>query len=537
MNKVLPPLAPKSLDGIAQLLQSRTNRYAWIGLGIAAAALLVGTLLSALLRSGSISLQALVDAQVDNPALWLLDGMPFLFLLWGQYVGTLLSYQASAMVLDETRDLRERAHALEFQLTRQQVAGPKLGLPNREALLTALRECGGGGECALLVFDCPQYMDLRYSAGEAAAEDLLRHMVSRVQSVLRESDYLAHYDGSDFAVLMRRTRDGDDAGRLAARIQLALDTPVALAMGAVSIRTHVGIALLKEHGSEATALLRHAETAKFAAAARGRDAMVYAARLEAEYAERPRLATELHGALAHEGLVDEYRLQAPLQGGLAPRLRLAPVWPHPRRQRLEEAEFLDLPDRLSLIYGLTLWQLSQALSRSVAWTRSQRRPQVAIRLGDNALALGDLAASVLRLLAAHDLEGRSLALEITERSLLQHDDQARRQLPILRDEGVATCLVDLGGAGTSASTPLRYAISQVTLSPQLMREAAGSAGAERVLRAYVGLSLDLGLKLVAGGLDDTASLERARALGCHWGDGQCIGAATPAAEVAKLLAA
>ena len=538
MNKAQPPLAPRNLDSIARLLRSRTNRYAWIGLGIALAALLLGTLLSTLFQSGGISLAAMSEAQTSNPALWLLDGMPFLFLLWGQYVGTLLSYQAGALVLDETRDLRERAHALEFQLTRQQVAGPQLGLPNRQSLIAALREVGGhDSNGALLVFDCPQYMDLRYTGGEATAEELLRHMISRVQSVMRESDLLTQYDSSDFAVLMRKTSDGEDPMRLAGRIQLALDTPVSLAVGAVSIRTHIGIAIVSEHGTEATALLRRAETAKFAAATLGRDTLVYAPRFEAEYAERPRLAAELHGALAHEGLTDEYRLQRPLSPKLPTRLRLAPVWPHPRRQRLEETEFLDLPDRLSLIYGLTLWQLSQALSRSIAWARPEGRPQVAVRLGDNALALNDLAPSVLRLLAAHDVGAQSLALELSEVSLIRHHEHAHRQLQVLRSEGIEICLVGFGATGTSASTPLYYAISQVALCPRLLHAAVTQPAARTVLSAHVELARKLGLAIVASGLENEAQLELVRELGCDWADGDYIAEASPAIEVARLLAA
>lgn len=538
METVLPPESPKSLDGLARMLRARTNRYAWIGLGIALAALILGTLLSTLLQYGTISVDALVESQTGNPALWLLDAMPFLFLIWGQYIGILLSYQASAMVLDETRDLRERAHALEFQLTRQQVAGPQLGLPNRQSLFNAIREfTSTGGEAALLVFDCPQYLDMRYTGGESAAEDLLKQTISRVQSVLRETDLLAHYDGSDFAVLMRQVIDPEEGAKLAARIQLALDMPVSLAVGAVSVRTHIGIARLPEHGTEASALLRRAETAKFAASTLGRDTLVYAPRLEAEYAERPRLAAELHGALAHDGLVDEYRLQTSLVQALPPRLRLVPVWPHPRRQRLEESQFLDLPDRLSLIYGLTLWQLSQGLSRSIAWARPEGRPQIAVRLAQNALALKDLAPSVMRLLAAHDLPPQALALEVGEPALTRHAASGARQLSTLREAGVDVCLVDLGAAGTAASTPLHFPISQVTVAAELVQQAQQCEASRKVLHSQVSLCRDLGLNVVATGVDNHSIFEEIRQLGCHWAEGRQVGGATPAAEVSRLLAA
>src|SRR3546814_12451377 len=98
---------------MSQLLRGRANRYAWLGLVIAVLAILAATLLSCQYEQGGYSWAGLLAVQQSNPALWALDAMPLIFLVWGQYIGSVMSYQAGAMVLDETRELRDEANRSE----------------------------------------------------------------------------------------------------------------------------------------------------------------------------------------------------------------------------------------------------------------------------------------------------------------------------------------------------------------------------------------------------------------------------------------
>lgn len=513
-----------SLDDAAGFLRARANRHAWFGLLLALGTLLIATLLAALVEHGDITIAGLLEVQQSNPALWFLDFMPLLFLIWGQYVGTVMSYQAGAMVLDETRALREQASLLEYRLGQAETPGQQLQLPGRHAFEAELNKAVSrrrlrGGGCAVLVISAEQFREVELSQGERIAQDLIEQLAQRLQNVLGAEEFLAHLGDDDFAVLQPRVADEGEPQRLAARIQLALDTPLTIARRATSLRLCIGIALHPAHGDDAATLLRQAETAKYAAAAAHLDHLVWQASLEDTRAEGPRLLAELHAALNHEGLADDYDLQLPLSSELAPRLRLAPYWLHPRRGRLEGADFLSRPRRNSLVHSLLLWLLREGLTRLSAWRELRADLGLVIRIPDGALEQLALADIVLRLLASHDLPAAALTLEVRERGLIG-GGQAQRQLSRLREAGIGVCLTGLGAIGATPATALHYAISELRLSPDLIALAGHDSAALAVLESTAALAQRLQLRLVLAGIDDERCERLGRTLSAHYIEGR-----------------
>lgn len=530
----------ESLDGAAVFLRARANRHAWFGLLLALATLIIATLLAALVDDGDITITGLLDAQQNNPALWFLDLMPLLFLIWGQYVGTVMSYQASAMVLDETRALREQTSLLEYRLGQAATPGQQLALPNRHGFEAELNKAISrrrlrGGACAVLVISAEQFREVELSQGEQMAQELIEQLAQRLQNVLGAEEFLAHLGDDDFAVLQPRVADEGEPQRLAARIQLALDTPLTIARRATSLRLCIGIALHPAHGEDAASLLRRAETAKYAAAAAQLDHLVWQASLEDSRAEAPRLLAELHAALNHDGLSDDYDLQLPLRQDGAPRLRLAPYWLHPRRGRLEGADFLARPRRNSLVHSLTLWLLREGLTRLIAWRESRADLGLVIRIPDGALEQLALADMVIRLLASHDLPHAALTLEVRERGLVGGGEHAQRQLAQLRAAGVNLCLTGLGAVGASPATALHYAASELRLSPDLVIRAGDDDDALAVLESTAALAQRLQLRLVLAGIDDERSERLGRSLPAHYIEGRAIHPRMQPDEVGRWL--
>jgi len=497
----------ESLNATAGLLQGRANRYAWFGLVLAIFALAAATLLNAWIEHQSISLDTIIEVQTGNPALWLLDIMPLLFMAWGQYIGTVMAYQAGALVLDETRALREQASVLEYQLSRSQRDGHSLGLPNRHAFISEAnkafpRRRMRGGHCGVLVIDTDQYHEVVQALGEDAAHEMAAQLASRLENILTRDDFLAHFGHDDFAIFMPRMNDDAESRRLASRIQLAMDTPLSIARQPTSIRVAIGIAHFPQHGDDAETLLRRAETAKFAAASDHRDYAVYDSGLESQRSEGPRLLAELHAALNHDGLQDEYELQKPMRDGLSPRLRLAPVWPHPRIGRLEEERFLQLPNRPSLLHSMTLWLLRDSLTRLNHWRQSRPGMGLIIRLPDRAFAELALSEMVFRLLASYGLPASALTLEVSQRGLLNGGDEAARQIQQLRAQDIRICLTEIGRHGGSPAARLQFAFDEIRTDPDLIQQAQHNHQAKLVLESFVHLARDLGLQVVVSGVDD-----------------------------------
>lgn len=497
----------QSLETIARLLRGRANRYAWIGLGVAAFAIVAATLLSCRYEFDSYSLDGLLAVQASNPALWALDLMPLIFLIWGQYIGVVMSYQASAMVLDETRELRDEASRLQHELNFRS-DGPALGLPNRHALLTAIQRSidtapSRGGGFAVLVLNSEHYHELEHGQGGEAAAQYLSQLRERLHSVARASDFLCHFGDDEFGLLLPDTVDAAAAKRIASRVQLALDVPISIGRNAMTLRAHIGIALHPLHGNDADTLLRRAETAKFAAIGARRDALVYEAQLDDERAERSRLTAELHGALYHDGLGDEYVLQEPLQPGLPPRLRLIPYWEHPRRGRLAEARFLHLADRVGLVHGLSTWLMRESFARLAKWQLQKPELHLVLRLPDAALRELPLADLTLRMLQSHDLPPQALLLEFSEAALTAGAAQ-RQQLDSLRQAGIGLCLIGVGAPGASALASLYYPLDEYRLAADLLERAATEPLAHEALRLLLAVTQTQKLRISFPAISDDA---------------------------------
>ena len=497
----------QSLESIARLLRSRANRYAWVGLGVAAFAIVAATLLSCRYEFDSYSIEGLIAVQAGNPALWALDLMPLIFLIWGQYIGVVMSYQASAMVLDETRELRDEASRLQHELNFRS-DGPALGMPNRHALLTAIQRAidspsPRGSGFAVLVLTTEHYHELAHGQGDEAAAQYLSQLRERLRSVARNADFLCHFGDDEFGLLLPDS-DAAAARRIASRVQLALDLPISIGRSAMTLRAHIGIALFPMHGGDAETLLRRAETAKFAAIGARRDALVYEAQLDDERTERSRLTAELHGALYHDGLGDEYLLQESLQPGRPQRLRLIPHWEHPRRGRLAEAGFLHLADRVGLVHGLSTWLMRESFARLAKWRVQRPELQLVLRLPDAALRELALADLTLRMLQSYELPAQALVLEFSEAALTAAGSAPRQQLELLRKAGIGLCLIGVGAPGASALSSLYYPLDEYRLAAELLERAATERVAREALRLLISVMQTQHLRISFPAISDDA---------------------------------
>ena len=511
------------LNKTASFLQARANRYAWTGLGIALAALCLALVFSSYLQFQALSLETLEAIQLNNPAIWLLDAMPFLFLAWGQHIGTVMSYQAGAMLADETRELREQNTKLEYELERKGHHKQLTDLPNQWSFAARLtrvisRRAEHQGRCAVLVIDTQQYHEVALAHGDEAARDFIDQVAQRLSSSLAEGSVIGHFGYDDFALLIRNVENEVEALAIASRVQSSLDTPLQIRRQPMSMRSSIGIAIYPEHGSDAATLIRHAETAKYAASASFLECLAYRPELENARSETPRLIAELHAALDCDGLSADYVLQQPLRGNDAPRLRMICRWLHPRRGSLDQDEFLNLPGRPSLVHSLALWQLRTACEHLAAVRETIPAMMLSLRLGDSAYKDFPLAETVTRLLRAHDLPTDALTLELRE-SALHGNKTVIAQLHNLRNSGMQICLVGIGGPAASPACVLYFPVSEVQLVPELLMLARDQDAARHVLTSTVRMFDGLNIKVTACGTDSSELLTLARSAGADYAEG------------------
>jgi diguanylate cyclase len=535
------PVTP-SVELTARLFKARVNRYAVIGSGIALLTVVIATTLACVVEFGSLSLDGIIGVQKSNPALWLLDLTPFIFALWGQYTGTVMAYQASALVLDETAELRKKASALEYQIEHAQTDGPKLGLPNRRALRTVLtqilaREGAAARQPAVLMIEIDQLRDVDRILGEEIAEDLMRIVAQRLQNLISRDQVLAYLGHNEFGLLFIDAPDAEELQRQALRIHRALDTPVALAGMQISLQARIGAAIASDEGLlDAESLLRRAEIAKYAARTEQNDYQLYDASLETRRAGRLSLTAELHAGVSHDALELAYAPQLDLRDGRYRRLRLYPRWPHPRRGTLEESEFINLPERGGLLHSLSLWLLQQGLDQLEQWRRKRDPGLVlAIRLPEQALVRLPLSEMVTRLLAAHDLPGDALVLEFSELALRSSGRGGLRHLESLSRQGVRICLAGLGGPQCSPASLLDFPVSETRLASTLVQRAQEDSRAALVLERHVALVHDLKLSCGASEIHSRAQLDLLQSLNCDYAEGSAVQSLRSADDCGRWL--
>lgn len=537
----MEPVASR-LEYTAGLFRAKANRNAVAGALFAFATVVLATLLVCLTANQEIGLTSILTAQRTNPALWLLDLMPLVFAVWGQHTGTVLSYQASAMVMDETAALRERSDALAYQLEHSQAENPWLGLPNRRALRAALSEVlARTGESArlpaTLMVEIDQLRDVNRILGEATAEDLMRMVAQRLRSITSREQVLAYLGHNEFGMLCSSITSVDDLQQLAQRIQRALDTPVAMAGMQISLQARIGAALADgDPTTDAETLLRRAEIAKYAARTDLNDYVLYQPALETTRAGRLGLAAELHSSLSHDGLSLSYLPLLDRQDGSFNRLRACPRWPHPRRGMIEERDFLHLAERGGLLHGLSLWLLRQGMN-ALESARRQHGAKIvlSVRLPDAALNRLPVHEMVARLLAAHDLPNDALVLEFSEASLRATSSGSAAQLEALRRRGVGICLEGFGGPQCGLSTLVDYPLGEVMLSGSLVKRVPDDVRATTVLQSTIALARQLGLRCSATGVSSRAQREALQEH-CDWLAGPAIQDLVPHENLGEWLA-
>lgn len=258
------------LNKNVKIMKSRVTKYAVYGVVIAFAAIILATLLSCYFQFQEISLANLIEAQKTNVTLWFLDAMPFIFAFWGQYTSSIMAYEASTMVLDQTADLRNQTVALEYKAAHEATHDAVTDLPNRVLLLDRLEQAVQSALrqesiLALLILDIDNFKEINDTLGHYSGDRLLKQVVSRLQGVVRKSDTLARIGGDDFAILLPVVTKSKDIIQFIGKMQKVFIDPFSIEGLKLEVQASIGVAMFPEHGKEVDTLMQRANVALYAA--------------------------------------------------------------------------------------------------------------------------------------------------------------------------------------------------------------------------------------------------------------------------------
>jgi diguanylate cyclase (GGDEF)-like protein/PAS domain S-box-containing protein len=445
---------------------------------------------------------------------------------------------AVAVVLN---DITERTLAAEV-LRRQALHDGLTGLPNRtllnERVRNALKRSRRAGEpVALLVMDLDHFKDVNDALGHEQGDHLLIEISRRLQTVVREADTISRLGGDEFAVLLTDDADERSAQDVAGRILKALEEPFQLGGITLESSASIGIAVSPAHGADAETLTQRADVAMYAAKRSGAGAAVYARELDQSSVRRLALLGELRNAITEDDLRLRYQPCLDLATGAVHSAEALVRWQHPTHGLLPPSEFIELAEVSGLIRPLTRWVIENVLGQIHRWSQEGVMLRVAVNLSVKDLYDRDLVAWLDDRLDAWGVDSSMLKLEITESEVMDDPLLALEVLGKLKTLGIHTSIDDFGTGYSSLAYLKHLPIDELKIDKSFVGNLVHDANDLVIVRSTIDLSHNLGLAVVAEGVEDAATLDRLAELGCDRAQGFFVSRPLPGTAVAGWLTA
>ncbi|MCZ2807517.1 bifunctional diguanylate cyclase/phosphodiesterase [Modestobacter sp. VKM Ac-2983] len=420
------------------------------------------------------------------------------------------------------------------------------GLANRRAVLRRVEElCGAGQPVALALLDLDKFKEVNDGLGHAAGDDLLRLVADRLRSALGAGELLGRLGGDEFAVIARADGPRSPAARavlLGAQLEARFAEP--FEVGGLTLHVAVSIGVTHRDAGPSTgdagsstraSLLRQADAAMYDAKRSDATVVVYDRARHIDSSGRLAMVEELRRALVTGELVLHHQPQVDIATRQVVGVEALLRWLHPVRGLLGPAEFLPLAEVHGLMGAITDEVLSQAVAQAARWRQQGRVLRVSVNLSASNLLDTELPQRVADLLRAHDLPPSALVLEVTETVLLSDPDRSLAVVGALADLGTTVSIDDFGTGYASLTYLHQLPVAELKLDRSFTADLLTDARAAAIVSSTIALAHELGLRVVAEGVEDPATLLHLRALDCDESQGFLHSPPLPAAELEEWL--
>jgi diguanylate cyclase (GGDEF)-like protein len=384
--------------------------------------------------------------------------------------------------------------------------------------------------------DLDRFKDVNDTLGHHTGDELLQQVGLRLRSILRASDTVARMGGDEFAVVLPMAGPVEIVSRVAQSLVEVLEQPFTLAGHAVSVGASVGIALFPEHGTDVKTLLRHADVAMYVAKRGSSGHALYSFEQDAHAPDRLSLIGELRAGIERNELVLYYQPKVSLRTGRCDRVEALVRWQHPQRGLVQPDNFIPLAEQTGLIKPLTRWVLQTALRQCRAWQDSGLDITVGVNLSMRNLHDPDLVDEITQLLEATGVRAAALKVEVTESALMTDPQRALGSLARLRAIGVEVAIDDFGTGHASLSYLKQMPVEEIKLDRSFVKDMRTDKSDYTIVRSTIELAHDLGLRVIAEGVEDQATWDLLVELGCDLAQGYHMSRPLPEADLRRWLA-
>jgi len=439
--------------------------------------------------------------------------------------------QAEAEILSLNQDLERRVHQrtnelvnLNSELEHQALHDALTNLPNRtlfnDRLQQAIRISARERKSfALVAVDLDLFKEINDTLGHHAGDLVLQEVASRTRRTLRDSDSVARMGGDEFAILLLNVVDPATAQNLTRRIHQALREPLTLEGQVLEIGASMGIAMYSDHGTTADDLTRRADAAMYAAKRHKSGIVLYSAELERSSSDHVARKGELRRALSDGELLLHYQPKFDMTSGAVSGVEALVRWQHPQHGLMFPDNFIPLAEKSGLIKLLTQEVQRLALRQCKQWLDAGMPLAVAVNISAIDLQDPDFPAQVDGLLRESQVSPGMLELEVTETAIMTDPLHAMENIARLSEMGVQVSIDDFGTGYSSMAYLKKLRVAKIKIDKSFVMDMHRDSNDAVIVRSTIDLGHNLGLKVVAEGVEDQQSWDRLKALGCDTAQG------------------
>ncbi|MEX2133101.1 MAG: bifunctional diguanylate cyclase/phosphodiesterase, partial [Acidimicrobiia bacterium] len=368
-------------------------------------------------------------------------------------------------------------------------------------------------------------------------DKLLQSIAKRLVGCVRTSDTVSRQGGDEFVVLLTESRQWEDAVVVAERILKAVAQSHPIENHDLHVTTSIGVSVYPDDGEDAETLIRNADIAMYQAKEKGRNGyQFFKPAMNVRAVERQSIESSLRSALKNEEFVLRYQPKVDLQTGLITGAEALIRWNHPLRGELAPGQFVSIAEDSGLIRQIGRWVLREACEQARSWL-NQGLPPISIAVNVSAVELSD-ETYVQRLyatLSETGMDPSSLELELTESVLMRHAHSAAIILQALRKTGIQVALDDFGTGYSSLSYLRDFPIDSLKIDRSFVDEVTSVVEDTSIVKAVISMARNLGLRVVAEGVENLDQLEFLRAHACDEAQGYFFSRPVDPDAFAELL--
>ncbi|NOY66272.1 MAG: EAL domain-containing protein [Gammaproteobacteria bacterium] len=450
-----------------------------------------------------------------------------------------IQYDETQSLIEAFSSMRKQIHIRQTALEHQALHDELTGLPNRNLLFDRVKQHINNthredNTMALLMMDLDRFKEINDTLGHQIGDRILEQVSKRIKETLRDTDTVARLGGDEFAMVVPLKKP-EHTELVANKILSSLDRPFNVSGYQLFVGGSIGIALYPEHSDNVDTLLQRADVAMYVAKRNNTGFEIYNASQDEDNMGRLALSNDLRKALNSEELVVHYQPKLDMKTGQTRGVEALIRWNHPERGYIAPDQIIYIAEHTGLIKPLTRWVLQTAISQCSQWHSMGLSLSVAVNLSTQNLQDPSLASIIQSTLSTYNFPPEYLVLEITESAVMLEPEQANKVLTLLDSMGVWISIDDYGTGFSSLAYLKHLPVDELKIDKSFVMNMQKDDNDAVIVRSTVDLAKNLGLKVVAEGIEDQGTWDTLSILGCDYAQGFYMSKALSASEFEKWI--